>query len=264
MTLSPEDQQQLALAAKILEHPAFMSSLTRKMGRTVEKVIGILPDQLSGSITNITRTALEKSLEGALFTLKPKKTSGKYPKTHQWLAGLSGAVGGSFGLAALAVELPLSTTIMFRSIAEIARNNGEDIQSPATKMACLEVFALSDATNKPSSETGYYAIRSLLAKSLSDAASQISVQGLNLQGSPALVNAINKIAARFSIPVSEKLAAQSVPIIGAIGGATVNLLFIRYFQEIADAHFTIRRLERKYSPKTIKKMYQKIIAKQLS
>jgi hypothetical protein len=39
----------------------------------------------------------------------------------------TGGVGGLFGLPALAIELPISTTIMLRSIADIARSEDEDI-----------------------------------------------------------------------------------------------------------------------------------------
>jgi hypothetical protein len=41
---------------------------------------------------------------------------------HKALAAASGAVGGGFGLAALPVELPISTIIMLRSIGDIARS----------------------------------------------------------------------------------------------------------------------------------------------
>jgi hypothetical protein len=50
---------------------------------------------------------------------------------------------------------------------------------------------------------------------------------LSKESAPIVSKAINQIAARFSIPVSEKLAAQSIPIIGAFGGATINLLFTK-------------------------------------
>ena len=262
MTLSDEEKLTLAQAANTLENPSFTSNLTKTIGSTVETAMGILPNQLSNSLTEITRTALEKSLNGALFTLKPAKQRKPLNKTHQLLTGISGGVGGAFGIAALTIELPVSTTLMLRSIAEIARSCGEDINSAETKMACLEVFALSDTAKKHGSETGYYAVRSLLAKSLSDAATHITTQGLGQQGSPALVKFINKIAARFSIPISEKIAAQSIPAIGAIGGASINLMFMRYFQEIARAHFAIRQLEKKHNPALVKKTYEKIVLNQ--
>ena len=41
----------------------------------------------------------------------------------------SGAAGGAFGLATLPLELPVSTVIMLRSIADIAISEGEDLSS---------------------------------------------------------------------------------------------------------------------------------------
>ena len=253
MQLSPKDQLKLAHAVNILGNPSFTNKVTKTVGRTVEKAVGILPDQFTKSLTQITRKALDKSLEGALLTLPQRKHRNAWKKTHQLLACASGAVGGAFGLPALAIELPVSTTIMLRSIADIARSHGENINQPETKLACLEVFALSSGDSKDnSSETGYYAIRSLLAKSISDAVSQLTTQELSRQSSPALIKILNTIAARFSIPVSEKIAAQSIPIIGAIGGASINFMFIKYFQEIAEAHFTVRSLENKYTQTVVK------------
>lgn len=55
---------------------------------------------------------------------EPKAASGLLRKA---LVATSGAVGGSFGLAALPIELPVSTIIMLRSIGDIARSEGEDL-----------------------------------------------------------------------------------------------------------------------------------------
>ncbi len=257
MILSPEDQQKLADSVNILSHPGFTRKITKSAAETIEQTTHLLPEKLTKSLTSITHTALEKSLDSALLTLATQKYHNPRKKTHQLLAGISGAAGGAFGLPALAVELPISTTIMLRSIAEIARCLGEDINSPETKLACLEVFALSQGTTSENDgETGYYAIRSLLAKSISDAASRLTAQELGKQSSPALVKFLKTIAARFSIPVSEKVVAQSIPVIGAIGGASINLLFIRYFQEIAEAHFTVRYLEKKYTAEHIENLFE--------
>jgi len=257
MKLSQEDQRKLTDAANILAYPSFTSKITQSATQTIEKTARLLPEQLTKSLIRLSRTALEKSLESALLTMQPQNHLKPRKKTHQFFACISGAAGGAFGLPALAVELPVSTTIMLRSIAEIARNQGEDINNPETKLACLEVFALSHhAISENNAETGYYAIRSLLAKSISDAASRLTAQELSKQSSPALVKLLKTIATRFSITVSEKMAAQSIPAIGAIGGASINLLFIRYFQEIAEAHFAVRFLEKKYTAEHIKKLFE--------
>lgn len=261
MKLTSKDLLVLHHAADVLENPSFSSRITRTVGGAVEKTIAILPAQVALSLNDITRTALEKSLEGAIFTLNSRKSSIPFNKTHKFFAGLSGAVGGAFGLSAITIELPISTTIMLRSIADIARFYGENLSHGNTKMACLEVFALSDTT-KHGSETGYYAIRSILAKGLADASAQLSTPIISKDSAPIVNRALNQIATRFSIPVSEKIAAQSVPIIGAIGGATINLMFIGYFQDLAHAHFALRRLERNYTSELVKLNYQKYLADQ--
>ncbi|TXL16873.1 peptidase [Methylococcaceae bacterium HT3] len=258
MKFTANDLLILHQAADVLENPSFSSRVTKTVGGAVEKTIAILPAQVSLSLNDITRTALEKSLEGAIFTLNSRKSSIPFNKTHKFFAGLSGAIGGAFGLTAITIELPISTTIMLRSIADIARFYGENLSHSNTKMACLEVFALSDTT-RHGSETGYYAIRSILAKGLTDA-STLGKPALTKEGASIVNKALNQIAARFSIPVSEKIAAQSIPVLGAIGGATINFLFISYFQDLAHAHFSLRRLERNYTPELVKLNYQKYLA----
>ena len=90
---------------------------------------------------------------------------------HRALATASGAAGGTFGLAALPVELPVSTTIMLRSIADIARSEGEDLSDPETALACVEVFALGGRPGSAdASESGYFAVRGMLAKTVTEAA----------------------------------------------------------------------------------------------
>jgi hypothetical protein len=54
------------------------------------------------------------------------------------------------------------------------------------------------------------------------------------------------------------VAAQSVPVIGAAGGAAINLLFIDHFQDMARGHFTVRRLERTYGAELIRAEYERI------
>ena len=131
---------------------------------------------------------------------------------HKALAATSGAVGGSFGLAALPIELPISTVIMLRSIGDIARAEGEDLRDPETALSCLQVFALgglkgdADAAN-----SGYFAVRGLLAKSVAEAARFIVDRGVLAEGGPVLVRLIAQIASRFGVVVTQKLAAQAVP-----------------------------------------------------
>jgi len=170
-------------------------------------------------------------------------------------------VGGTLGIATLALELSVSATIMLRSIGDIARSKGEDLDDLETRMACLQVFALGGREGSvDATDTAYYAARSFLAKSIGDTSKHVAAKGLAKEGAPVMVKLLNAVAARFSIPVSEKLAVQSVPVVGAIGGTSLNLIFIERFQELAEAHFDVRRLERRYGEEVVKQTYSSINA----
>jgi hypothetical protein len=62
------------------------------------------------------------------------------------VTGVSGGLGGLFGVLALPIEVPLTTTLMLQSIADIARHYREDLRRPVSRIACQEVFALGIAS----------------------------------------------------------------------------------------------------------------------
>ncbi|MCK5354549.1 MAG: EcsC family protein [Methyloprofundus sp.] len=256
------DLDALKKSATRLESTNIATKISHFVGLPIEKTLDALPGHWSTVVTKVTKTALTKALDSALFTLKANHRPSSSNNIHKFLAGLSGALGGSFGIATLAIELPVSATIMLRSIADIARSEGEQLEAIETKIACLEVFALSGGpSSTETADTSYYAVRSFLTKSLGDTTKHLAAKGLAKEGAPALVKLVNAVASRFSIPVSEKIIAQSIPAIGAVGGASINLLFIDHFQEMAKAHFTIRRLERAYGQDKIKQIYTDIVRK---
>jgi hypothetical protein len=165
-------------------------------------------------------------------------------------------------LPALVIELPVSTTIMLRSIADIARHEGESLNDNATRLACLEVFALGGKQKSDdSTESGYFVVRSALARSISEAAQFAATKSLTGEGSPAVVRFIINVARRFSIQVTEKAAAQAIPVIGAAGGALINTLFMDHFQDMARGHFIVRRLENLYGKEIIKDSYEEMARK---
>jgi hypothetical protein len=51
-------------------------------------------------------------------------------------------------------------------------------------------------------------------------------KGAIREGAPFLVRFLTQIASRFGVVVSQKIAAQTVAVVGAVGGAAVNLAFI--------------------------------------
>ncbi len=260
MRISEQDLAELGSAKELLENPGLAVKLTNVLGAPIEKGFALLPEKWSDAVHNVVQVSLQKTLRVALATLGSKPRRGRsLDKLHKAAVVGTGGVGGAFGWSALAIELPISTALMLRSIADISRSEGEDLSSPEAQLACLEVFALGGPSSEDdSAETGYYAIRSTLAKSMAAAAERISQQGLSAEGSPAVVRFVAKIAERFGVSVSEKTAAMAIPILGALGGAAVNAIFMAHFQNMARGHFKIRKLERRYGKEMVRSAYQEL------
>lgn len=259
MSISKQDLDDLRYAKSLLENPGLAAKISNLLGAPIEKGFELLPAKWSDVVQNVTKESLQKALDFALVSMSDRPKSASSDLTHKVLVAATGAGGGAFGLPALAIELPISTTIMFRSIADVARSEGEGIKELETKLACLEVFALGGQTRSDdATETGYFTVRAALAKTVSEAAEYIAEKGMIKQGASVLVKFINAVAARFGIVVSEKVVAQAIPLIGAAGGAVINAIFIDHFQGIARGHFIVRRLERSYGKELIKKEYEKL------
>ncbi|MFO7653736.1 MAG: EcsC family protein [Candidatus Krumholzibacteriia bacterium] len=262
--MTEADLAALREAVRRLENPGFVARLTDLVGEPLEKAARFLPGQMTERVQQAVRITLEKLLDVAIRTLededrRPGGTLRGRSRFHRVASGASGAVGGFFGTPALLVELPISTTIILRSIADIARSEGEDFTRVEARLSCLEVFALGGRTvADDGAETGYYAVRAALARAVTDASRHLAERGLAGKGAPVLARLVSQISARFGVVVSEKVAAQAVPVLGAIGGAGINLLFVDHFQDVARGHFTVRRLERRYGHLVVQRNYERL------
>ena len=256
--MTASDLAELGRAKKLLENPGFIAKVADIIGTPVEKAMELLPKGATAAIQKATHAALNAGLKVAVSTLG-EGVRGPSNIAHKIAVGMTGAAGGAFGLASLPIELPVTTTVMLRSIAEIARSKGENPRSPETAVACLEVLALGGPSSADdASKSGYYTVRIALAKAMSEAATYIAEKGLIEEGAPVLVRLVAAIATRFGIVVSEKAAAQIVPIVGGAGGAAVNVAFMIHFQDMAEGHFTVRRLEREYGAEAVRAAYDRL------
>lgn len=259
MALSAAEISDLKKAKNLLETPGLAARISDLVGSPIESGLKKLPESLGVIVNDVARKSIEKALDVALLTIDRDGRGASSNWWHKLAAGASGAAGGAFGLAALALELPVSTAIMLRSIADIARSEGEDLNSPESGLQCMQVLALGGKSKgDDASEAGYFAARAALAKAVSDAAKHLAGKGLSQSGAPAVVRLISQVAARFSIVVSEKAAAQAVPLVGAFGGAAINTLFIDHFQDMGRGHFIIRRLERLHGQEEVRRLYETI------
>lgn len=258
MTMDKSDIDALRDAVQLLEHASLTARIANMVGKPVELLGRALPAGATQAIATATTKSLEAALKVALLTIRngPQENS---RLLHRTLAVASGAAGGAFGIFSLPLELPISTIIILRSILDIARSEGENLTDPESTLSCVEVLGIGGRTETDdAAKSDYFVVRGILAKSVTEAARFLAERGIVEEGSPVLVRLITQVASRFGMVVTQKAAAQTVPIIGALGGAAINYAFIEHFQSVARGHFTVRRLERKYGKEIVFNVYERL------
>ena len=262
-TLSDEDYRSLVRAFESLEHPSFAVKLTNVVGTPIEMALKLLPSRWYHRFQQAAESCVGQVLD-AIVANKSRLPGARVPGDfgHKVLGMAAGAAGGFLGGPALLLELPVTTSVMLSSITEIAEREGENLEEMDARLACLQVFALGGRTDEDdAADTGYYGLRLALEVPVADASRYLARVGhavANPGKPPALVELLNLVARRFGLVLSEKAAAQMVPLVGAATGAIINHIFIEHFQSMARGHFSLRRLERTYGPAVIQETYTRL------
>ena len=213
------------------------------VGGQVEDTLKLLPKSARAQIDNAARAALERS-----YQLAARSRGGAVgqrigtDRAHKVLATLSGALGGLGGLPTALAELPVATTVIFRAVQGVAAQYGEDPTSVETRLQCLSVFgAGARGPGDDGIDTAFFGAR-------------IGLTGAAVHG------LIGRVAPRFAAVLSQKLATQAVPILGAAAGAGTNYAFTEYYVEIAHVHFGLRRLARTFGEEAVSDAFHTALA----
>jgi hypothetical protein len=124
------------------------------------------------------------------------------------------------------------------------------------RLACVEVFALGAPQADRQMGLGYYASRTLISRLAANATSILLERGTANVSAPVVSSLVGEIATRFGVVVTERSAVSALPVLGAVGGATVNMIFMNHFQRVASGHFAIRKLERLHGQSVVRQLYQ--------
>lgn len=265
------DWADLQRAVALLEAPTLTARMANLVGTPLEFAVRALPAAVTGRIHGAVEAALYKSAQVALWSMDNAPGRSASTRWHKLAAATSGAVGGAFGFTALFLELPVSTTIMMRAVADVARSEGFDLSDLSTRQACLEVFALGgNSAGDDAADTGYYLTRGFTADVMRHLSAELAGRAVTGQGITTglgskeagkwLAKLVERVASRFGVVVTEKFAAQAVPVVGAATGAALNTMFTDYYQDMARGHFIVRRLERRYGEAVVRAGYDRIAA----
>ncbi len=247
--------RELAWAYERLEHPSLAARLSDVLASPFEEVMKLLPRRWKQRLDLTVETNMYRTLKMAMGSMDHREPMPSSDLLHRALVTGTGAVGGFFGPVTALAELPVATALIMRSIADIARSEGEDVMgSREARLACVQVFALGGRTKDDNeAEVGYYGMRITLGlhfESILELAGK--ADGPHI---PAAIQLARAVATRFGVVISDKLAAQLVPVAGALSAAALNLIFMQHYQDVARGHFIVRRLERAYGIQLIRDAY---------
>lgn len=219
-----------------------LMQLVTVAGGQVEGALRRLPSAARQRVEEAAKQALRTAYEAARRTQAAGRGGDRAHRTATAALGFAGGLGG---LPTALAELPVTTTAILRSIQEIAAEHGEDPAAEETRIACLRVLGAGGPLEE-------------------DDGTDLAFVGarLTLTG-PALNGIIAQIAPRFAALLGQKLAAQAVPVLGALAGAGTNLAFARYYQEMAHVHFGLRRLEREGASDAVAEFRARIAAQKV-
>lgn len=231
-----------ALAARQHKANGVLMRAVTYLGGQVEDGLKMLPAATRAQLDGIARAALRQSYD---LASKSRTGAGRNigsDRLHRVVGTLSGALGGFGGLPTALVELPVATTVIFRAVHHVAMEYGEDPDADETRMQCLAVFgAGGPGTQDDGIDTAFIGARLSL--------SGVAVHGL-----------IARVAPKFAAVLSQKLAAQAVPVLGAAAGAGTNYAFIDYYVALAHVHFGLRRLARTHGEEAVAEVFHQALS----
>lgn len=238
-----------AIAEQYRDAGGTIIKLTEYVGDKVEEFLKKLPEGWQKTIEASADSALHAAYAAAATAHATQDTGSYLDRTlavfhgegwHKLAAGVSGAIGGAGGLATTLADLAVTTTLIMRSIQQIAIGHGEDIQSEEVRLRCLEVFGFGGPLAEDDQvETGLFGVR-------------MALRGKTME------TVIRTIAPRFGLVVSEKVMAQAAPVLGAVTGAAINTAFTGYYQQMAHVQFRLRKLEKRHDLEQVRACFERV------
>lgn len=214
------------------------------VGGQVEDGLKMLPKPLRDQLNGITRRALRHSYAVAARSRGGFGNRIGSDRVHRLAGTMSGAIGGFGGLPTALAEMPVTITLIFRAVHHVAVQYGEDPSSEATRLECLAVFGAG-------------------GPGAADDGVDTAFIGARLSLSGAAVNTlISRVAPKVATVLSQKLATQTVPLLGAFAGAGTNYAFVDYYVALAHVHFGLRQMARDHGEGAVLDEFHRQLAAQ--
>ncbi|MGI3170573.1 EcsC family protein [Pseudooceanicola sp. C21-150M6] len=211
-----------ALARRYRRAGGLGLQLLNLIGDSAEGLLNRLPDDIRARLDRVTESALNTSMRAANGS---RRVIGDQPDwLNRVITASMGAAGGFGGLPSAMAELPVTTTLLLRTIQGVAREHGFDPDAESVQFDCIRIFAAAGPLKEDD------------GADLAFFTSRVALSGATVQ------TLIARVAPRFAAVLGQKLAAQTVPVLGAAAGAVTNYAYTSYYQEMAHVHFRLRKI----------------------
>lgn len=219
----PETEARLqALVRRHAQAGNLAIQVLNAVGGRAEALLDRLPQEVRARLGDATERALRGAMRAA------HRSRGVVGGQPGWLnravTTAMGAAGGFGGLPTAMAELPVTTTILLRAIQDVAAEHGFDPAEEGVQFDCIQVLAAAGPLDHDD------------GSDLAFLSTRVVVTGKAMQA------LIARVAPRLATVLGQKLATQTVPVLGAAAGAATNYAYTSYYQQMAHVHFGLRRL----------------------
>jgi len=192
------------------------------IGGQAENLLDRLPGSVRERLDSATVEALTRAMDAA------HRSRGMVAESPGWmtraLTTAIGAAGGWGGLPTAMAELPITTTILLRAIQDAAVERGFSPEEQGVRFDCVQVFAAAGPLDHDD------------GTDIAFLSTRLALTGTTMRAM------IARVAPRLATVLGQKLAAQTVPVLGAAAGAATNYAYTSYYQQMAHVHFGLWRL----------------------
>lgn len=155
------------------------------------------------------------------------------PRQQRWMIIASGAAGGAVGLAGALADLPVALVIFLKAIREEAREAGLDPDRDGVALASLDILSSGRVL------------------AVAEVLNLAYVSGRLALAEPTLSGWIARTVPRLIPLFGPRFAASAVPLVGALGGAVLNAVWLEHYRSLARIRFRLMALAQHHGAEAV-------------
>lgn len=238
--LEEEEFRRVIEAAEIyVSSRTVLMSFVATLGNVVDRGINRIPEDWRGEITKKIRETLDFAQRVSIVQMDDEPGRRSSGERYTAMAMATGVAGGTLGLPSVLAELPITTGLILRAIADIGRAHGHRLNDPEFRATCIEVFAYGGPLDDDDDADITFIASKLGAIEVSEL--------------------VAKVAIRYAAALAPKIVAMSVPVAGSVLGAGVNWAYMNFYQSMARVLFMLHPIQRKYDRAQVRSCFGSLV-----